>query len=114
MTRFPDGKTSPSRSSAFPENALEAAFELKIDLRARGYPGLAMSVERARRAWVRAVNAHLRAAASHETAAELFATFHDSKLAMRESDLAAAERKTYEIELARHPDWADDVRGLAR
>jgi hypothetical protein len=47
-------------------------------------------------------------------AAELFATFHDPKLAMRESDLAAAERKAYEIELARHPDWAGDVRGLAR
>jgi len=71
-----------------------------------------MSVDRARRAWVRAVSAHLRAAGSHELAAELFATLHDSNLAVHESELAAFERQAYETELARHPEWADDVRGL--
>lgn len=70
-----------------------------------------MSVERARLAWVRAVNAHLRAAGSHELAAELFATLHDMTLASRESELADAERRAYATELARHPEWAQDVRG---
>jgi hypothetical protein len=69
-----------------------------------------MSLERARRAWVRAVNAHLRAAESHDVAAELFAQLRDSTLAARESELAAAERKGYAIALARHPEWAGDVR----
>ena len=70
-----------------------------------------MSLERVRRAWVRAVHAHLRAAGSHELAAELFTTLHDSKLPVRESELAAAERAAYETEVARHPEWADDIRG---
>jgi hypothetical protein len=63
---------------------------------------------------VGAVIAHQRAAGSHELASELFATLHDSNLALREAELAAIERKAYEIELARHPEWADDVRSLAR
>jgi hypothetical protein len=71
-----------------------------------------MSLERARRAWVRAVNAHLRAAGSHEIAAELFGELKDRKLATRESELAEAERRAYATELARHPEWADDL-GLA-
>jgi hypothetical protein len=68
-----------------------------------------MSLDRARRAWVRAVNAHLRAAGSHETAAELFAELNDPTLAKQESELAEAERRAYSTELARHPEWADDV-----
>jgi hypothetical protein len=43
-------------------------------------------------------------------AAELFAQFREPKLAVRESELAAAERAAYATELARHPEWADDVR----
>ena len=38
----------------------------------------------------------------------------DSKLAAKEAELAAIEREAYEIELSRHPEWADDLRGLAR
>jgi hypothetical protein len=63
---------------------------------------------------VRAVNAHLRAAGSHEVAAELFTTMRDRQRAARESELAAAEREAYAIELARHPEWADDVRLSSR
>lgn len=59
---------------------------------------------------MRAVNAHLRAAGSHELAAELFTTLQDRQRATRESELAAAERVAYATELARHPEWADDVR----
>jgi hypothetical protein len=72
----------------------------------------AMSLDRTRRAWLRATAAHARAAESHEAAAELFGRLHERKLAARESELAAAEQRMYVRALARHPEWAGDVEEL--
>jgi hypothetical protein len=71
-----------------------------------------MTVDRVRRAWVRAAVAHARAAESHDVAAELFASQGDERLAAGESELATAERRMYASELSRHPEWAKDVAEL--
>jgi hypothetical protein len=82
---------------------------LRLGRTAEGNHGAVMSIEHARRAWLRAVNVHLRAARSHETAAGLFAGLPDLEMAARESELAAAERRAYSAALARHPEWAQDA-----
>jgi hypothetical protein len=68
-----------------------------------------MSVDQARRAWLRAVLVHARAADSHRVAAELFARYKDPSRAAVEIELAAEEGRRYAAQLARHPEWAGDA-----
>jgi hypothetical protein len=44
-------------------------------------------------------------------AAELFAELGDSKLAVDECEIAAAEREAYADELDRQPEWAGGIGG---
>jgi hypothetical protein len=52
------------------------------------------------------MDAHLRAAETHDKAARLFARLGNYPSAARESELAAAQRCMHAEELARHPEWA--------
>ena len=53
-----------------------------------------------------ALSAHLRAAALHESAAELFMRRGHVESAMRELDFAERERVRYEAAVEAHPEWA--------
>jgi hypothetical protein len=64
------------------------------------------TTDRARRAWTRALDAHLRAAAAHENAAELFRYLRRDSLVELERGRAAAERAAYADALRRFPEWA--------
>jgi hypothetical protein len=68
-----------------------------------------MSLERARVAWLAALQAHVRAATSHEAAAAWHTRMGHPERAARESAIATAERHSYDVALARHPEWADDA-----
>ncbi len=65
---------------------------------------------RAERAWVSAMNAHVRAALVHESAAALHALRDDAVRAGLEGDRAAAERAAFDAAVARHPERVAPVR----
>lgn len=74
-----------------------------------------MTVDRTRRLWLGALNAHVRAVHEHEIAATLFERIGDRSRAEIESQWAASERIAYEDAAARHPEWSVDVSvGLLR
>jgi hypothetical protein len=68
-----------------------------------------MSVERTRRLWLAALNAHVRAVHAHEVAAGLFERIGDPTRAAIESDRAATERIAYAHAAAQHPEWSVDL-----
>lgn len=72
-------------------------------------------VDRTRRLWLGALDAHVRAVHAHEVAAALFERMGDPSCAEIESRRAASERVAYARAAARHPDWSVDVSvGLVR
>ena len=68
-----------------------------------------MSVDRTRRLWLRALNAHVRAIHAHELTAGLFERIGDTTCAAIASQRAAAERIAYAHAAAQHPEWSVDV-----
>ena len=76
---------------------------------APGIAGPAVSVDRTRRLWLRALNAHVRAVHAHEVAAVLFERIGDAPCAQIESRRAATERIAYADAAAKHPEWSADV-----
>lgn len=68
-----------------------------------------MAVDRTRRLWLGALNAHVRALHAHEIAAAYFARTGDSSRAGIEFRRAASERDAYARVAARHPEWSVDV-----
>jgi len=62
-------------------------------------------VERTHRAWLFALDAHLRAAERHEACAELWARLGNAVGAQHEVARAAAERSAHAAAVAQHPDW---------
>jgi hypothetical protein len=70
---------------------------------------MAMTIDQARDVWLRVVNAHMPAARAHEIAAELFGRLGDVGLAEAESELAVGQRRACTAQLARHPEWTEDL-----
>ncbi len=66
-------------------------------------------MDQARRLWLGALKAHVRAVHSHEVAAALFERLGDETRAAVESQRAASERIRYADRAARHPEWSADV-----
>ena len=73
-----------------------------------GEPNVDASADRARRAWVSALEAHVPAAEAHVRAADLHAQAgqHPER---RQAELTRLdeERREFETEKARHPEWSD-------
>jgi len=66
--------------------------------------------------WLRALDARLVSAHTHEIAAVLSARMHDHPRAAAEYERARAERRGYAAGLAEHPEWVRRMgaRGSAR
>jgi hypothetical protein len=62
-------------------------------------------VARTRRAWLFAVDAHLRAAERHEACARLLAGLGNAHEARHAVERAANERMAHAQAVAQHPDW---------
>lgn len=75
-----------------------------------GHEAIDAARERSRLAWVAALKAHVRAARAHAEAAALHerSPLHAE---LRDAELArlAKEREEFDAEVARHPEWANDV-----
>jgi len=88
-----------------------------VDREARGAapPTLAESaidgdgVQRARLAWLRAMEAYVRASRTHSAAAAVHARLGHPERASLASERADLERAAYEAALAGHPGWAGDA-----
>ena len=66
-------------------------------------------IQRARLAWLRAMEAHVRAGQNHSAAAAVHARLGHPDRAALESERAAIERAQHEAALAKHPEWAADA-----
>jgi hypothetical protein len=68
-----------------------------------------MPVDRARRAWLLAMNANVRAVHAHQVAAALYERVGDRTRAQIESERAVIERRAYVHAAAQHPEWSADL-----
>jgi hypothetical protein len=74
-----------------------------------------VSVDRTRRAWLRALNLHVRAMHTHEVAAASFERMGDAPGAAVDSQRAATEQIAYVNAATKHPEWSADASfGLMR
>jgi hypothetical protein len=80
-----------------------------LNIRSLGIANTAVEVDRTRRLWLGALNAHVRAVHTYEIAAALFERLGDSPRADIELRRAASERVAYANAAAQHPEWAVDV-----
>ena len=65
--------------------------------------------DRARLAWIKAMEAYVRAGQTHSAAAAVHAGQGHRERAALASERAATERARYEAALATHPKWAADA-----
>jgi hypothetical protein len=62
--------------------------------------------DRPHRAWLRAMDAHVRAGMNHEAAARLQARCGHPELEALALARAARQHQEFDLALARHPEWA--------